>query len=226
VGRRDNRSPRRPGLTILATSTADAQLTASIVLVVVTAVYAGFTLLAVLEAGRTRRQQVRPVLALDLVTVEQSFYIEVAIVNVGQGAAVDVDLELTFYPSREGREPVRRRFTWPLIRPGQHYQFAPPKIDEGDANHPVLEEWAPVYPRVELTGTVNDQLGKSHDVHVTLPDVAELHGRAVDAVLAGPRTVAAQRQFKALSEAGTAISKTLGRIESALSRRGGADGGG
>src|SRR5262249_27609475 len=144
-----------PVLTVpLAVSTADAQVFASAVLVVITALYALFTLLEVVEAKRARKQQVRPALALDLVTVEQSLYVEVGIVNVGQGAALDVDLELAFIPLAPQGEHDRQRFTWPLIRPGQHYQFAPP--DLGQQNRPTLEEWAPVYPRVELTGTVHD----------------------------------------------------------------------
>jgi hypothetical protein len=201
---------------VLAISTADAQVVASIVLVVVTTLYSGFTLLAVIETRRTRKQQVRPALALDLVTVEQSRYVEVGIVNVGQGAALDVDLELSFYRN-DGGEPVCRRFTWPLIRPGQTHQFAPPDVD--GKRRPNLEIWAPVYPRVTLSGTVRDQLDKPHDIDLTVPHVADLRARAMDAGLAGPRAVAAQRQFKSLSEAASAISSTLEQIESALSRR-------
>jgi hypothetical protein len=96
---------------ILAISTTDAQVIASVVLVVITAIAAVFALLAVFEARRTRKQQVRPVLALDLVTVEQSFYVEVGIVNVGQGSALDADLELAFHPSKAGADPVRHPWT-------------------------------------------------------------------------------------------------------------------
>jgi hypothetical protein len=77
---------------------------------------------------------------------------------------------------------------------------------------------APVYPRLTLTWTVRDQLGKSHDVDLAIPKVAALRARAMDAVLAGPRDVAAQRQFETLSKSAAAISSTLKRIEKALSR--------
>jgi hypothetical protein len=78
--------------------------------------------------------------------------LEVGIINVGQGAALDVDLELAFHPADETAEPVRRPWTWPLIRPGQRYQFIPPEVAGQRA--PDFGLWAAVYPRVTLTGTV------------------------------------------------------------------------
>jgi hypothetical protein len=196
-------------------ATSDAQVIASGVLVAVTTVAAIIAALAVREARRTREQNTRPVLALDLVTVAASLYIEVGIVNVGQGAALDVDLELAFVPSEDGLA-VRRRFNWPLIRPGQTYQFAPPPIAGQRA--PDFEKWAPAYPRVALTGTIRDQLDKTHEIDLAVEDVATLRTRAMEAGLAGPRATPADVRSKKQVESTDAISSTLGRIEATLSR--------
>jgi hypothetical protein len=138
-------------------STGEAQVIAAAALIVVSLLAAVSAFAAFLETRRARKQAVRPALALDLVSVTHG-YLEIGIANVGQGAALDLDLELAFLPGEETSEPVRRRWNWPLIQPGQRYQFGPPDVD--GEKRPDLAKWAPLYPRVTLTGTVRDQLGK------------------------------------------------------------------
>jgi hypothetical protein len=114
---------------------------------------------------------------------------------------MDLDLELAFLPEAGTGEPVRRRWNWPLIQPGQRYQFGPPDVD--GKRRPDLATWAPIYPRVTLAGNVRDQLGKEHPVDVALVDLPTLRDRAMAAGLASTL-----RQ--------TAEQKDLGRIADAL----------
>lgn len=167
-----------PVLFALTITTGQAQVVSAIALIIV-------ALGALLETRRTRKQAIRPVIALDLVTVGASLYVEVGVANVGQGAAFDLDLELSFMP--DDGEPERARWTWPLLRPGQHYQFGPP--DVGGQTRPNLDAWAPAYPRVTLTGTVRDQLNVPHDVDLELRDISGLRARAMDARLAGEHRI-------------------------------------
>lgn len=199
-------------------STGDAQVVSAVGLIVVSAVAAWFGFGAVREARRTREQAVRPALALDLVSVG-ALYAEIGIVNVGRGAALDADLTLSFLAADEGAESARRRWTWPLIQPGQRFQFAPPDAD--GKSHPNLGVWAPIFPRVTLTGTVRDSLGKDHRVDVELTDLPELRARAMDAGLASElRETSEARHLKTLSKSAGEISSRLGQIASALERRG------
>lgn len=197
-------------------TTGEAQVFSAIALSLLTALLAWFAFDAVREARRTRKQAVRPALGLDLVTVGGN-YVEVGVVNVGQGAALDVDLELAFMPDLGDAEPVRLRWTWPLIRPGQSYQFAPPTL--GKSNRPVLKAWAERWPRVTLTGTVRDALDHEHRIEVELLDVVGLRERAIEATMAHPlRETAAQRDMKKLRKAAESIDSTLGRVAAALQR--------
>jgi hypothetical protein len=143
--------------------------------------------------------------------------LEIGIANVGHGAALDVDLELAFLPGEATGEPVRRRWNWPLIQPASGYQFGPP--DVGGEPRPDLEVWAPIYPRVVLTGTVRDQLDKEHSVDVALTDLPALRDRAMDAGLASAlRETPEQRELKGLAKSGKAISSALGRVAAAVER--------
>ena len=190
-------------------STGEAQVIVAATLIAVSLLAAGSAFAAFLETRRTRKQAIRPVIALDLASVTE-MYAEVGITNVGQGAATDLDLELAFLPGEATGEPVRRRWNWPLIQPGQRYQFAPPTV--GEQPRPDLEVWAALYPSVTLTGTVRDQLGHDHSVDVAITDLPGLRDRAMDAGLASLlRETAEQRALKGVVEGLKAIATAIGR---------------
>jgi len=141
------------------------------------------------------------------VSVDQSPYYEIGIVNVGQGAAVDVDLDLHLPPERWRRAGS----------PALHLAADPARADlpvraarDRRRRASVAEGVGAVYPRVELAGAVLDQLDNAHPVSVALPDAAGLFaGPSMRGW--GPRRVAPERQFEALSQAATAIASTLKR---------------
>jgi hypothetical protein len=197
-------------------STAEAQVVAAVALIVVSGLAAWAAYWSYKEARRTREQAARPVLALDLVPVTET-YVEVGIVNVGQGAAINARLQLAFLPV--GADvPVRNWWVWPLIRPGQSYQFAPPNID--GTNRPNFETWAALYPQVTLTGTVWDQLGNIHGVALDLTDLVGLRALAAGAGLASPlRETAEQRDLKSAARSAEEISDALERVASAQEKR-------
>jgi hypothetical protein len=79
--------------------------------------------------------------------------------------------------------------------------------------------WAPVYPRVTLTGTVRDQLRRERKVKLEMGDLPGLRSRAMAARLAGLRETPEQRHSKALAKSAEAISSTLERVADALEGR-------
>ena len=197
-------------------STGEAQVVAAVGLIAVSIVTAGFARAAVREAERTRTDAARPALGLDLVTVG-GLYVEVGIVNVGRGAALDLDLALSFIPSNGARDPQRYEWAWPMIRPGQSHQLAPPAVD--GERRPDLEKWASLYPRVELTGTVRDRLDARHPVSVTIEDVTALRERSMAAGLAGGRETVHERRVGTIAEAAGEVSARLSELVKAIRQR-------
>jgi hypothetical protein len=153
-------------------STGEARVLSAVALLLVTATAAMFAFRAVRETRKAREQAVRPVLALDLNFISPVGYARIVVANVGQGAAVDADLELSFRPATEtGAAPIVRSWTWPLLAPGQTYEFNPPDMDD---KFPTVSDLALVWPMVALKGNVRDQLGKVHPVNLVGLDLRQI----------------------------------------------------
>lgn len=144
-------------------------LTAALVLI--TAYYAVQNQRMVKEMRASRELSVLPKLHLDLRPLERSPAAVVAITNVGQGPAIDVDVALVFEPIEKDAPAPERHWRTGVLAPGEVQLVVPPHAGEGVMH---FEELGRQYRTVRLTGTLVDSLGVRRPVHDEIQDVAEI----------------------------------------------------
>ncbi len=145
----------------------------NLLLVGVTLYYAQQTRRMVLEMREARRLSVLPKLTLNLHLLGTSFG-EIAIRNVGQGPALDADVELTFEPAENSRAPVEhRRWRTGVIAPGEQHRFFPPRSQRRPGQHMRIDEMVASYSSVRLSGRCRLSLGESVNINEVLDDLAE-----------------------------------------------------
>lgn len=139
-------------------------------LVAITAYYAWQNRRMVAEMAAARALTVLPKLALrwhaaaPMITFPE-------VINVGSGAALDVDIELVFVPKNgSGAKEDRRRWQTNLLASGERHHFL--TLDPSDRSILQTDKLAAMYGRIELGGTAHDVLGASHEVRDVLEDVA------------------------------------------------------
>ncbi|MDQ6804450.1 MAG: hypothetical protein M3065_05690 [Actinomycetota bacterium] len=130
------------------------------------------------EAREARLQSVRPRLALTLLyRGPTAAFVEVK--NVGQGPALDVDVELAFEPMQGSSSPGEvRRWRRNLIDLAEGHWFMPSGADGGFLD---IHSFAAAFTQLTLTGTMRDALGEIHQVHERfedLPGYRDLNRRA------------------------------------------------
>ncbi len=132
------------------------------------------------EARASRLQSVRPRLALSLLYRGPTMAFA-QVKNVGQGPALDVDIELAFEPVEGGSLSCEvRRWRFPLIAPGEDHWFAPSHGEGGGVLD--VHGLAAAFDRLTLTGTTRDMLGEVHQVDERiedLPGYRDLNRRAL-----------------------------------------------
>lgn len=132
-------------------------------LVMTTAVYAYFTWRMAQEMQTTRLQSIRPRLALYVRPYSQMGG-NLALRSLGPGAALDVEVTITFKPEGETRQ-----WRAPVFPPGEEAEFFFPGFREGgNAGFKELEKREA---QADLHGSMRDVTGNSHTVDEHL-DVA------------------------------------------------------
>ncbi len=121
------------------------------------------------ETHEARLQSVRPRLALSLLYRGPTMAF-VQVKNVGQGPALEVDIELAFEPAEGGTLPREvRRWRFPLVAPGEDHWFAPSYGEGGGLLD--VHGLAAAFDRLTLTGTIRDTLGDGHRVDERIEDL-------------------------------------------------------
>lgn len=93
----------------------------------------------------------------------------VQVKNVGQGPALEVDIELAFEPIEEGSLPREvRRWRVNLIDPGEDHWFSPAQGGGGSLD---IHGLAAAFERLTLSGTFRDTLGEIHRVDERFEDL-------------------------------------------------------
>jgi hypothetical protein len=136
------------------------------VLVAVTIVYTILNQRMVREMERARELAILPKLGVDLHWLGPTA-VEVALQNVGPGAALDVDVTLIFEPV--GAVPkVERRWRKNVFVSGEQHRFFPP--DELNNSINTLPDRCRA---VRLVGSMKDAAGKNHVVDEEFADLKE-----------------------------------------------------
>lgn len=140
--------------------------TLTLVLIVVTVYYAIQTARTVAEMRRTREAAILPKLALEFHRLGPTA-MTVAVVNVGPGAGVDIDLEV-IYEKKDGTNSEKRRWRQNVLASGEQRDFLPP----GDLNDN-LNTLTATYREVRLEGTMRDAAGNEHAIDEVFSDLPE-----------------------------------------------------
>lgn len=136
------------------------------VLIAVNVIYTILNQHVVREMQRARALAILPKLGVDLHWLGPTA-VEVALKNVGPGAALDVDVTLIFEPV--GAVPrVERRWRKNVFVSGEQHQFFPP--DELNDSINTLPDR---YRAVRLVGSMKDAAGKKHAVDEELARLKE-----------------------------------------------------
>ena len=139
-------------------------------LVVVTGRYVEQTRLLVGETRASREemradrlQRVRPHFAMEFERLGGTAA-TLSVSNLGEGAALDSELTISFIPLEAG-DPDVRRWQPPVVASGHRQRFFPP------AEGLDMEVLASGYGSVRLRGVTHDVLGERHDVLAEIPDI-------------------------------------------------------
>ena len=144
------------------------------VLVLITAYYAFHTQRMASEMVLARQQAVAPHLVMSIAYVGNGVGV-VRVTNVGQGAALDAYLELTFQPPHDRQQAAHViHWTPSVVTPFERSDFYMP-----GRPHTYMRDFAETYPRVTLQGTVKDTLGNESRVDDEI-DVARYYGQTKD----------------------------------------------
>jgi hypothetical protein len=142
-----------------------AILTAALVLV--TSFYAWQNRAMAREMKRARDATILPKLALDFHRLGPNV-VELAIRNVGPGAALDIDVRTEWVPIAPGQTTPQTRWRRNLLSPGEQVELAPPGDLSANMNH-----LPSTYKEIRLLGTMADAAGTRHVVNERFPDLAE-----------------------------------------------------
>jgi hypothetical protein len=134
-----------------------ALLALSAALVLTTVIYAVYTAKMSAEMRSTRLLSIRPRLALDVDVL--AVHGILTITNVGQGAALGVDVALSFEPGGEQRP-------WQAfsLLPGEQARFKPAPVVPGNVELPSLAQLQEAKASVHLSGSMKDSEGNVHAV--------------------------------------------------------------
>jgi len=92
--------------------------------------------------------------------------VEVQVTNVGPGAALEVDVTMTFPPADpDAPVPDARRWRWNVIAPGESLEFLAPEDDF----HVLAKRFA----SIKVTGSMRVAFGNTHKVDETFVDLAD-----------------------------------------------------
>ncbi|MGQ0433380.1 MAG: hypothetical protein ACT452_13335 [Microthrixaceae bacterium] len=181
---------------------AAAGLLASIVLAVVTAAYVLLTNEMVAETRETRLDAIRPALALRIDPLSAG-HVVFAVVSVGRGTAMNLDLCITFHAAAQGGHSHVVHWRAASLSPGDAAQFM-----AKDASGQVQLQIASVvglFSAVTIEGTLKDVAGRDHLVDVRFDDLSGWHSR-----LQSQRHVDAP--MDALRKSVDSVAKVLGDI--------------
>lgn len=138
-----------------------------LVLVLLTAVLAATTVFYAIETRRTRLQAIAPVLTLGFHPFSKMTVLP-ELVNVGMGAARNVDVTIAFVPADgSSAERVERRWRHPLIEPGGRHAFISP--EGADYN----DQFSTLYQSVQIKGTALDSTGTAVIIDASIDDLRE-----------------------------------------------------
>lgn len=136
-------------------------------LVAVTAFYAWQNRKMVSEMKKARDAAILPKLALDFHPIGPDV-VDLAIRNVGPGAAIDIDIRTEWVPVDASAPAPGARWRRNIMSPGEEVQlFLPTK---GDRNLKALSE---TYKEVRLVGAMADAAGNPHEVDERFEDLPE-----------------------------------------------------
>jgi hypothetical protein len=148
----------------------DAIETLTAALVAITGYYAWQNRRMATELRRSREALIRPKLAVDVHLLTPMFAMA-RVTNVGQGPALDVDVELAFEPAPDsGAKRVVKGWRANVIAPGEHHDFQPPEDVDLE---PLVRSWN----RITLNGRMEDASGAKHKVDEETTDLLELWKR-------------------------------------------------
>lgn len=189
----------------------------TVALVVATGLYVRHTKRLVTETEKTRTDAqaarelaLQPELALDL-TMTTKVTAGVRVINVGQGAALDARLTLTFEPRPgAGTEVDARPWQTNVILPGESHIFGPPMAEPNVA--PSFATLADSYERITLRGSVRDLLDRTHTVEASVEDLPARQREGAAALHV--------YEEAPIRKVGRELNKTLNSIARALRRRG------
>ena len=143
---------------------AVALLTAA--LVFVTTYYAFQNRQMVVEMRRSRNLSILPKLALEFHRLGPTT-VTLAVSNVGPGAALAIDIKMTWEPLDRGKR-VERRWRRNVLAPGEQADFMPPGSLNGN-----MDSLPSLYKRVRLQGSLVDAAGGRHKVDEVFDELAE-----------------------------------------------------
>lgn len=137
------------------------------VLVLITAFYAFQNWRMAVEMRRSRETAILPRLALGFYRLGRTA-ISTEIRNVGPGAALSVDVELTYIPIDESAQSESRRVRYPLLASGHYVDLFPPGELNDNLNHIPA-----TYKSITLRGSMFDAAGNELTVKEEFGDLAE-----------------------------------------------------
>jgi hypothetical protein len=146
------------------------------VLVVITGFYAWQNYRMANEMRAARGVAVLPKLSISLGMVGPQYGF-VYLTNVGPGAALDVDIGITFVPHDEDADPHVIELVWTtnVMAPGETHSFIPRKHPDGDnvgdGEVCKIDELTAKYRDIRLMGTYRDALGTAHRADDTRKDL-------------------------------------------------------
>lgn len=138
----------------------------TLALVLVTIYYAIQNQRMVGEMAAGRRQAVLPKLAIGLHRLAPTV-VTIAIKNVGLGAALGIDLRMIYEPLAGG-QAKEVRWRWPMLGPGEQFDFMPP----GELNNN-LNTMPATYSSIRLEGSCIDATGQDHPIQDEYEDLSE-----------------------------------------------------
>jgi hypothetical protein len=148
-------------------------LTAALVLV--TAFYALMNRRAVMEMKAARDATILPKLALEFHRLGPNV-VDLAIRNVGPGAALKIDVEVEWSPADATSSTPKVRWRRNLMSPGEQVELFPP----GDLNGN-LDVLPSLYRDIRLRGGMEDAVGKRYVVDEMFGDITEWRSLLGDA---------------------------------------------
>jgi hypothetical protein len=148
-------------------------------LVGVTLYYARQTRRMADEMHEARRVSVLPKLAIDF-RHRGAGFAEIVVRNVGQGPALDADLELAFEPlPGTDQQRISRPWRASVIAPGEDHRFYPPVDAAGQLMH--MDALVAAFARITLRGTCHPSLGDPVTIDDEMADLSESWQLAQDA---------------------------------------------